>query len=91
MTARGQRPHRCTNQCRCPIHQTALLYWPAGDDHACQDADCKYTHGFKAVELPPAEVEITVDATRLSHALLDTQAILMWRHHPDVKNLGRGE
>jgi hypothetical protein len=72
--------HRCTGACRCPIHGTPLIYWPAGDDHACQDADCKHGQGFKAVELPPAD-----------RAVLDTQAILMWRHHPDLRNLGRGE
>ncbi|WP_093849912.1 hypothetical protein [Streptomyces pini] len=73
------------------MHKTPLIYWPAGNDHACQDADCEHAHGFKAVELPPVEVEITADTTRFSRALLDTQAILMFRHHPDLGNLGRNE
>lgn len=80
MTAHGQRRHRCTDRCRCPIHQTALLYWPAGDDHACQEADCEYAQGFKPIELAPA-----------GQAVLDAQAILLWLHHPDLKNLGCDE
>jgi hypothetical protein len=68
-----------------------LIYWPAGDDHACQDADCKYGHGFKPAEPTPAEVEVTVGTIRFSRALLDTQALLMLRYHPDLRNLGRDE
>lgn len=82
-------PHRCTGRCVCPIHATPLLYWPAGDDHACQDADCEYGQGFKPAVPTPAEVEYTVGATRVSRALLDTQALLMLRYHPDIRNLGR--
>jgi hypothetical protein len=37
--------HTCDRRCSCPIHGTQLVYWPAGDDHACQDIDCKYGHG----------------------------------------------
>jgi hypothetical protein len=33
-------PHRCDETCVCPIHDTPLIYAPAIDDHACQDADC---------------------------------------------------
>lgn len=73
-------PHRCTDRCRCPIHETPLVYWPAGDDHACQNADCEFAQGFKPVEPKPA-----------GQAVLDGQAILMWRHHPDLKNLGSEE
>ncbi len=80
MTAFVPRPHRCTDRCRCPVHKTPLIYWPGGDDHACQDADCEYAQGFKPVEPTPA-----------GQAVLDTQAILMWRHHPDLKSLGREE
>lgn len=80
MTAHNQRPHRCTDRCRCPIHETPLLYWPAGDDHACQEAGCEYAQGFKPVEPAPA-----------GEAVLDTQAILMYRYHPDLQNLGREE
>lgn len=80
MTALVPRPHRCTDRCRCPIHKTPLLYWPAGDDHACQDADCEYATGFKPVEPMPA-----------GQAVLDAQATLMWLHHPDLKNLGGEE
>jgi hypothetical protein len=42
--------HQCTEACRCPVHGTPLFYWPAGDDHACQDVDCRYGHGFEGVE-----------------------------------------
>jgi hypothetical protein len=73
-------PHCCTNRCRCPVHQTPLIYWPGGDDHACQDADCEYAHGFKPAEPKPP-----------GRAVLDTQAILMYRYHPDLKNLGGEE
>jgi hypothetical protein len=71
------------------VHDTPLIYWPGGDDHACQDAACEYAQGFRAVEIPPVEIEITVDASRLSNAVRDAQAILMFRQHPDLKNLGR--
>jgi len=71
-------PHRCTGACRCPVHGTPLIYWPAGEDHACQDAGCEYGQGFKAAEI--------VDP---SNAVRDAQAILMFRQHPDLKNLGR--
>ena len=37
--------HRCDRLCVCPLHQTPLIYWPAGNDHACQDVDCQYGHG----------------------------------------------
>lgn len=76
----GLPSHRCTDRCRCPIHETPLIYWPAGDDHACQDSDCEYAQGFKPIEPTP-----------IGQAVLDTQAILMWRHHPDLKNLGGKE
>jgi len=37
--------HVCGIACICPVHGTPLIYWPAGDDHACQDVDCEYGHG----------------------------------------------
>ena len=42
-------PHRCTAACVCPVHGTPMIYWPAGDDHACQDVDCRFGHGVRAV------------------------------------------
>lgn len=39
-------PHRCDERCTCPVHGTPLIYWPAGDDHACQDASCAHGHGM---------------------------------------------
>lgn len=69
--------HRCDGSCRCPVHSTPLIYWPAGDDHACQDVDCEYGSGFKPVQAPPP-----------GQATLDTQAVLMLRYHPDLKNVG---
>ena len=39
-------PHICDDGCVCPVHGTALIYWPTGDDHACQDIACKYGHGM---------------------------------------------
>lgn len=29
----------------CPVHGTPLIYWPHGDDHACQDVECRYGRG----------------------------------------------
>lgn len=40
-------PHRCDDGCVCPVHGTALMYWPAGDEHACQDPGCVYAHGLE--------------------------------------------
>jgi len=39
--------HRCDESCVCPAHDTPLIYWPAGDDHACQDPDCGYAQGMR--------------------------------------------
>ncbi|MGW3246523.1 hypothetical protein [Streptomyces sp. NPDC001070] len=39
-------PHQCDELCVCPVHKTPLIYWPAGNDHACQDAECRYGHGM---------------------------------------------
>lgn len=47
-------PHRCSDDdpsCICEVHGTPMRYWPAGDDHACQDPDCNYTNGVSAVIL----------------------------------------
>lgn len=41
------RDRPCDERCVCPVHGTPLIYWPAGNDHACQDADCQYGHGMK--------------------------------------------
>ncbi len=42
--------HSCDERCTCPRHGTPLIYWPAGDDHACQDPECEYAHGvMKAI------------------------------------------
>ena len=41
---------------RALIHDTPLIYWPHGDDHACQDITCRYGHGMNAellAEMPP--------------------------------------
>lgn len=40
----------CDEHCVCPVHGTPLIYWPAGDDHACQDVDCRYGHGMKSAD-----------------------------------------
>jgi len=42
-----RRPHECDKRCACPVHGTQMIYWPAGDDHACQDVNCKYGHGCR--------------------------------------------
>ncbi len=44
----SKRPHRCDDECVCPVHGTPLIYWPAGDDHACEDASCIHGHGMDA-------------------------------------------
>jgi hypothetical protein len=40
------QPHRCDDDCTCPVHGTPLLYAPASNEHACQDPDCEHAHGF---------------------------------------------
>lgn len=40
----------CDERCVCPVHGTPLFFWPAGEDHACQDVDCRYGHGMKKAE-----------------------------------------
>jgi hypothetical protein len=49
------KPHRCDERCTCPVHGTDLIYWPAGDDHACQDVTCVHGHGMRAAieDAPP--------------------------------------
>lgn len=47
------RPHVCDDCCVCPIHGTQLVYWPAGDEHACQDLDCEHAHGLGSQAGPP--------------------------------------
>ena len=34
--------HRCGPRCTCPVHNTPLIWWPAGRLHACQDIECIY-------------------------------------------------
>lgn len=42
--------HRRDRYCVCPEHRTPMIYWPMGDDHACQDVTCEYGHGvFRAL------------------------------------------
>jgi hypothetical protein len=48
----SERAHICNGHCTCPIHGTQLIYWPAGDDHACQDIMCQYGHGMAAFPWP---------------------------------------
>jgi hypothetical protein len=38
--------HRCDDECVCPIDGKPLIYWPAGNQHACQDPDCVNAHGL---------------------------------------------
>lgn len=38
--------HRCDQSCRCPVHETPLLYNEAKQQHACQDPQCEFAHGF---------------------------------------------
>ena len=45
MTPEQLARHVCDDACTCPVHRTPLIYWPAGDDHACQDITCRYGHG----------------------------------------------
>jgi hypothetical protein len=33
-------PHRCDERCVCPEHDLPLIYWPFGDEHACQVSSC---------------------------------------------------
>jgi hypothetical protein len=45
MTASGQM-HLCDDRCICPVHDTPMWYSRSCDDHACQDPDCVFAHGF---------------------------------------------
>lgn len=45
--------HTCDVDCVCPVHGTPLIYWPAGDDHACQDPTCEHAGGLGAGWRPP--------------------------------------
>ena len=49
----SEKPHTCDENCVCADHGTPLIYWPAGDDHACQDVRCRFGHGVNAVEVAP--------------------------------------
>lgn len=40
-------PHECDEKCVCPVHDTALIYAPSVDKHACQDSSCIYAHGYE--------------------------------------------
>lgn len=52
--------HRCSAACACPHHGTPMIYWPRGDDHACQDVNCEYGHGVKKMLLA-ADVALALD------------------------------
>lgn len=41
------RDQQCDERWGCPVHGTPLIYWPAGDDHACQGVNCQYGHGMR--------------------------------------------
>jgi len=43
-------PHRCIDACHCPDHGTPLLFAPASGEHACPDADCRYSGGLESAE-----------------------------------------
>lgn len=45
----------------CPIHNTELIYWPKGDDYACQDVNCIYGHGMKLAEKPSGLIVVNAD------------------------------
>lgn len=39
--------HFCDEDgCLCPVHETAMYYWPEGRVHACQDMDCEHGRGL---------------------------------------------
>lgn len=42
-----KEPHRCDDRCICPEHGKQLLYWPAGNEHACPDPECRFAHGYE--------------------------------------------
>jgi hypothetical protein len=37
--------HRCGPRCICPIHETRLIWWPSGREHACRDVECVHGRG----------------------------------------------
>lgn len=41
--------HACDENCVCPRHETPMIYWPHGDDHACPDITCPYGHGVRVL------------------------------------------
>lgn len=58
------RDQKCDEHCLCPIHHTPLIYWPAGDDHACQDVDCRYGRGMRGADPAHPGLEIPVRGAR---------------------------
>lgn len=32
--------------CRCPVHDTPMIYSAVRQTHACQDVDCVHGHGY---------------------------------------------
>jgi hypothetical protein len=45
----GVEVHRCDERCTCPVHGTPMYFAPSTGEHACQDVDCKYGHGYETV------------------------------------------
>lgn len=41
------KPHKCTENCKCPEDGTKLLYNKHRDEHSCQDIKCKYGYGME--------------------------------------------
>lgn len=41
-------PHRCDEQCTCPLDGKPLLYARASDQHACVDPECANASGITA-------------------------------------------
>lgn len=54
------RDQPCDERCTCPVHGSPLLYWPARNDHACQDVNCQYGDGMRGtVPVRPSDEETT--------------------------------
>lgn len=39
--------HKCNEKCICPIHKTPMYYNVKFNEHACQDINCVYVHGYE--------------------------------------------
>lgn len=40
-------PHKCNENCKCPVHQLMMYYHAKSSSHACQNIECEYARGYE--------------------------------------------